>query len=174
MQRIRINSIGFLSLSVLSLLGIAYSWNPTPLRLVKLKYAQHAFGRTAATFSVLLGLSLAGCPLQVSARPEGVNRPDLLPPIQTTVIDTANFLTKGQEKKVVTAISDLEKKTGYKLRLLCQRYSSLLWIYHARYMSKLWTYCFVHSYPNTPGIGKKSFLDSSRCMGGLISTYVSS
>ena len=49
------------------------------------------------------------------------------------LIDVANFLTKGQEKKVVTDLTDLEKRTGYKLRVLCQ------------------------SYPNTPGLAIKNY-----------------
>ena len=37
----------------------------------------------------------------VLARPEGVNRPDLLPTGEkTSLIDVANYLSKGQEKKV--------------------------------------------------------------------------
>lgn len=89
------------------------------------------------------------------AKPEGVNRPDLLPTEKNqVVIDVANYLTKGmlfsssllwspyfkfiryciihnsfigQEKKVAGAIETLQKNTGYKLRVLLQ------------------------SYPNTPG-----------------------
>lgn len=58
------------------------------------------------------------------ARPEGVNRPDLLPQDKSQVfpvIDVANFLSKGQEKRAIAAINTLEKNTGFKLRLLCQR-----------------------------------------------------
>jgi hypothetical protein len=57
------------------------------------------------------------------ARPEGVNRPDLLPSEKgVALIDVANFLSKGQEKKAIASISELEKRTGLKLRVLCQRY----------------------------------------------------
>lgn len=37
-------------------------------------------------------MSLLVLPAIAMARPEGINRPDLLPNEQTTVIDTANFL----------------------------------------------------------------------------------
>ena len=78
--------------------------------------------------SVLAFAQVAG------ARPEGVNRPELLPKeANVPLIDVANFLTKGQEKKVVTDLTDLEKRTGYKLRVLCQ------------------------SYPNTPGLAIKNY-----------------
>lgn len=78
--------------------------------------------------------SLALSPTIALARPEGVNRPDLLPsgPV-SPIIDTANFLTKGQEKKIVAKLEQLEKSTGYKLRVLCQ------------------------SYPNTPGLAIKDY-----------------
>lgn len=71
----------------------------------------------AATFFVSMGVA--------GARPEGVNRPDLLPsgPV-TPLIDVGNFLTKGQEKKVVASLNKLETATGYKLRVLCQSYPS--------------------------------------------------
>ena len=62
-----------------------------------------------------------------------MNRPELLPKEPTTVIDVVNFLTKGQEKKVAASIQQLEEKTGYKLRILCQ------------------------SYPNTPGLAVKDY-----------------
>jgi hypothetical protein len=58
-----------------------------------------------------------------NARPEGVNRPDLLPKeLNVPLIDVANFLSKGQEKKIVASIGELQKATGWKLRILCQRY----------------------------------------------------
>lgn len=82
----------------------------------------------SSTLALLLAAPVA------MARPEGVNRPDLLPKgDKTTVIDTANFLTKGQEKKAAATIAELEKATGYKLRLLCQ------------------------SYPETPGLAIKEY-----------------
>lgn len=57
-----------------------------------------------------------------NARPEGVNRPDLLPKeLNVPLIDVANFLSKGQEKKIVASIGELQKATGWKLRILCQR-----------------------------------------------------
>ena len=47
------------------------------------------------TSSLLLSSNMA------LARPEGVNRPDLLPSGEkTSLIDVANYLSKGQEKKV--------------------------------------------------------------------------
>lgn len=58
-----------------------------------------------------------------SARPEGVNRPDLLPKeANVPLIDVANFLSKGQEKKITASIVDLQAKAGWKLRVLCQKY----------------------------------------------------
>lgn len=69
-----------------------------------------------------------------SARPEGVNRPDLLPKeLNVPLIDVANFLSKGQEKKIVASIVDLQKVAGWKLRVLCQ------------------------SYPETPGLAIKDY-----------------
>jgi len=69
-----------------------------------------------------------------NARPPGVDRPDLLPKEQNVpLIDAANFLSKGQEKKMINDINELQKLTGYKLRVLCQ------------------------SYPNTPGLAIKNY-----------------
>ena len=79
-------------------------------------------------------LSVAAFAQIANARPPGVDRPDLLPKEQNVpLIDVANFLSKGQEKKMVNDINELQKLTGYKLRVLCQ------------------------SYPNTPGLAIKNY-----------------
>mmetsp|Transcript_9814 Transcript_9814/g.14279 ORF Transcript_9814/g.14279 Transcript_9814/m.14279 type:complete len:201 (-) Transcript_9814:843-1445(-) len=58
----------------------------------------------------------------LAARPEGVNRPDLLPPTFTTVIDLERFLTSGQRSRLEEQIKRVEDKTGFKVRVLTQRY----------------------------------------------------
>ncbi|XP_044964041.1 thylakoid lumenal 15.0 kDa protein 2, chloroplastic-like isoform X1 [Hordeum vulgare subsp. vulgare] len=63
----------------------------------------------------------------------GVNKPELLPKEFTTVIDVAGFLSSGQENRIRQEIEDLEKDTGYKLRVLAQ------------------------NYPDTPGLAIKDF-----------------
>lgn len=78
-----------------------------------------------------VGFSLLGAvviPSRLNARPEGVDRPELLPPKRAdgstpSVIDAGvGFLTKGEIKRLETLIADLEKTTGFKVRVLCQRY----------------------------------------------------
>lgn len=73
---------------------------------------------------VLLGAAAIGgfYPTRASARPEGVNKPELLPSSQTNVIDLEKFLTTGEAKRIDTQLTKLEEKTGIKLRLLCQAY----------------------------------------------------
>ena len=79
-------------------------------------------------------LSVAAFAQIANARPAGVDRPELLPKEQNVpLIDVANFLSKGQEKKMINDINELQKLTGYKLRVLCQ------------------------SYPNTPGMAIKNY-----------------
>lgn len=56
------------------------------------------------------------------ARPEGVNRPELLPKEVIPVLDLENFLTKREETTLIKQLDDLEAKTGFKLRVLTQRY----------------------------------------------------
>eukprot|EP00596_Hydrurales_sp_CCMP1899_P009061 CAMPEP_0119042220 /NCGR_PEP_ID=MMETSP1177-20130426/14457_1 /TAXON_ID=2985 /ORGANISM="Ochromonas sp, Strain CCMP1899" /LENGTH=172 /DNA_ID=CAMNT_0007008843 /DNA_START=312 /DNA_END=830 /DNA_ORIENTATION=- len=57
------------------------------------------------------------------ARPEGVNRPDLLPKeANVPLIDVANYLSKSEEKTVLGKIEDLQKTTPWKLRMLLQAY----------------------------------------------------
>ncbi|KAG2487151.1 hypothetical protein HYH03_014263 [Edaphochlamys debaryana] len=57
------------------------------------------------------------------ARPEGVNRPELLPKGEvTSIIDVAGFLTPSEEKRIATEVSALERDTGFRLRVLAQNY----------------------------------------------------
>lgn len=63
----------------------------------------------------------------------GVNKPELLPKEYTSVIDVAGFLSAGQEKRLAMEIADLERDTGFKLRILAQ------------------------NYPDTPGLAIKDF-----------------
>ena len=88
-----------------------------------------ARGVRRAFAGVVAGFGLATGPLQplvvpeAMARPEGVNRPELLPKgPETPLIDVGNFLAKGQEKRVIEKLNELQKKTGFKLRVLCQAY----------------------------------------------------
>jgi len=56
------------------------------------------------------------------ARLEAVNRPDLLPKESgLNVIQTEKFLTTGQAKRMNELLAALERDTGFRLRVLCQR-----------------------------------------------------
>jgi hypothetical protein len=71
-----------------------------------------------STASVLLSNSRS-----VSARLEGVNRPDLLPKEPNlTVMQTEKILTSGQVKRMNDLLKALERDTGYRVRVLCQAY----------------------------------------------------
>jgi hypothetical protein len=48
------------------------------------------------------------------------NNPDLLPKVQTPVIDLAKALTSSQEETLVKDLADFEQETGWKLRVLTQ------------------------------------------------------
>jgi hypothetical protein len=62
-------------------------------------------------------------PLPATARLEGVNKPELLPSEPgVNVIQVEKFLTKGQEKRLNDLLTNLEKDTGYRVRVLCQAY----------------------------------------------------
>eukprot|EP00249_Psilotum_nudum_P003252 c16645_g1_i1 orf=307-1038(-) len=82
-------------------------------------------GRNLAKVALVavLGFSLAlGGINTAEARPEGVNRPELLPKYFTPVIDIAGFLSAGQEQRLKKELLDLEEVTGIKLRVLAQNY----------------------------------------------------
>ncbi|KAH0779537.1 hypothetical protein KY290_005964 [Solanum tuberosum] len=70
--------------------------------------------------SLALALSLTG--VGIAEGKVGVNKPELLPKEFTPVIDVAGFLSDGQEKRLAQEITDIEKDTGFKLRVLAQNY----------------------------------------------------
>ncbi len=71
-------------------------------------------------------VSLAACFLALftwtiaPADAGAVNNPELLPDIETPVVDLANFLPKIQEESLIKEIENFEAETGWKLRVLTQ------------------------------------------------------
>ncbi|XP_017976962.1 PREDICTED: thylakoid lumenal 15.0 kDa protein 2, chloroplastic isoform X1 [Theobroma cacao] len=84
-------------------------------------------------FSGALALSLSLPGIGFAEAKVGVNKPELLPKEFTYVIDVAGFLSDGQEKRLAEEIGNIEKDTGFKLRVLAQ------------------------NYPDTPGLAIKDF-----------------
>ncbi|XP_043705011.1 thylakoid lumenal 15.0 kDa protein 2, chloroplastic [Telopea speciosissima] len=74
----------------------------------------------ALSGALMLGLSLTG--VGFAEAKVGVNKPELLPKEFSVVIDVAGFLSDGQEKRLAQEIANLEKDTGFKLRVLAQNY----------------------------------------------------
>jgi TPM domain len=73
-------------------------------------------------------------PQPAVARLESVNRPDLLPSEKgLNVIQTEKFLTTGQAKRMNDMLANLEKDTGFRVKVLCQ------------------------NYPNTPGLAIRDY-----------------
>ncbi|XP_042493783.1 thylakoid lumenal 15.0 kDa protein 2, chloroplastic [Macadamia integrifolia] len=74
----------------------------------------------ALSSALALGLSLTG--VGFAEAKAGVNKPELLPKEFSVVIDVAGFLSDGQENRLAQEIANLEKDTGFKLRVLAQNY----------------------------------------------------
>ncbi|KAJ9694394.1 hypothetical protein PVL29_010065 [Vitis rotundifolia] len=87
----------------------------------------------ALSSALTLGLSLTFTGVECAEAKVGVNKPELLPKEFSSVIDVAGFLSDGQEKRLAQEISNIEKDTGFKLRVLAQ------------------------NYPDTPGLAIKEF-----------------
>lgn len=101
---------------------------------------------------LVLAAALTSAPsLPALARPEGVNKPELLPtgPVQR-VIDLQKFLTSGERTKMDAQLAKIEAETGFKLRVLCQQY------------------------PNTPGLAIKDYWGASRRSGTQLFTIADS
>jgi len=101
-------------------------------------YASPVCRRTAlsAAATALAAASTAATTTAAYARPEGVNKPELLPsgPV-TNVIQMADnrYLTTGEVTAVDKQLAKLQEATGIKFRVLCQ------------------------AYPNTPGLAIKDY-----------------
>ncbi len=77
---------------------------------------------SAVALSTMLG-TVVSAPLPSNARLDPVNNPSLLPSTpDDVVIQTEKFLTSGQVKRMSDLIKNLEKNTGFRLRVLCQNY----------------------------------------------------
>ena len=102
---------------------------PSPLSR---RTAIHSAGLAAAAAAA----SQFAIPLPAMARPEGVNKPELLPPgpkVNVMQMKGFNYLTSGEEAAMDKQLASLEKATGIKVRVLCQ------------------------SYPDTPGLAIKDY-----------------
>ncbi len=79
----------------------------------KLRIQRLLMGVTVCLFSLVIW---AIAPTSAQA----VNNPELLPAIETPIVDLANFLPQAQEDEMIQEIKDFEAETGWKLRVLTQ------------------------------------------------------
>lgn len=91
---------------------------------------------TLTVSSALMAPTVLGSSAPALAKPEGVNKPELLPKEPgLNVIQVEKFLTSGQAKRMDQLLTNLERDTGYRVRVLCQ------------------------AYPNTPGLAIRDYWD---------------
>ncbi|KAI4371300.1 hypothetical protein MLD38_019553 [Melastoma candidum] len=96
-------------------------FRPTTRKPLSVTAAGFFGSKSAGSFLLALGVSIS-VGVGIAEARVGVNKPELLPKEFTPVIDVAGFLSDGQEKRLSQEIGNLEKDTGYKLRLLAQNY----------------------------------------------------
>ena len=70
--------------------------------------------------SVVLGTCLLMAMVCFTPAAWAVNNPELLPDIETPVVDLANFLPALQEESLIKNLEDFETQTGWKMRVLTQ------------------------------------------------------
>eukprot|EP00434_Breviolum_minutum_P038041 symbB.v1.2.033735.t1/scaffold4019.1/size63226/3 len=91
--------------------------------------------RRGVMWSIAAQVGLGFSPVWAK-RPEGVNRPELLPKsdgASTPIIDVARILTASQERQLTADIAELEQLAKVRLRVLTQ------------------------TFPNTPGLAIKDY-----------------
>lgn len=94
----------------------------TAMPSITCSFSRRQFIKVLVPSTVFVGSGMLRPQVTQAARPEGVNRPDLLPNRFTTVIDLEHYLATGQVRRLCERIEDLERRTGFKIRLLTQRY----------------------------------------------------
>lgn len=86
---------------------------------------------SAIALSTTMLSTMVSAPLPSNARLDPVDNPSLLPSTpDEVVIQTEKFLTSGQVKRMSDLIRNLEKDTGFRLRVLCQSYPNTVSLDH--------------------------------------------
>jgi len=79
---------------------------------------KHIFSQKVLSMAIATLVAL--CTWAIAPGAWAFDNPELLPNIQTPVIDLANFLPKAQEESIIKDIESFEAQTGWKLRVLTQ------------------------------------------------------